>query len=207
MRIQCPECTASYVVPDKAIGENGRTVKCAKCGNNWKQMPPESPVDVPEQDIQDLQRAPSPALMEQQPATWKKWAVPVCVWLLALGAYNFPGYAEMFGVYDTRGLAFANMKVKIERENNKLVAVFDGAIINEGEDEVLPEVVNVQLFSGQQRVMAEMQQDVADVPIMPGETMPFSPTMGNISGNAKHLVLDIGSSFEASYRPIPTSDF
>src|SRR6186713_2761551 len=46
MIIACPACTTRYVVPDTAIGLEGRTVRCAKCRHSWFQDPPE--VAVPE---------------------------------------------------------------------------------------------------------------------------------------------------------------
>src|SRR5690606_29499509 len=40
MIIACPACTTRYVVPDSAIGAEGRTVRCAKCRHSWFQDPP-----------------------------------------------------------------------------------------------------------------------------------------------------------------------
>lgn len=41
MIISCPACTTRYVVPDSAIGVEGRTVRCAKCQHSWYQEGPE----------------------------------------------------------------------------------------------------------------------------------------------------------------------
>lgn len=47
MIISCPACGTRYVVPETAIGGEGRTVRCAKCKHSWFQEP--KPLDLTQQ--------------------------------------------------------------------------------------------------------------------------------------------------------------
>ena len=63
MIIACPACSTRYVVPDTAIGVDGRTVRCAKCRHSWFQEGPvlETPAAAPPP-------APDPAAPPPPPA-------------------------------------------------------------------------------------------------------------------------------------------
>jgi len=39
MKINCPNCSTSFSVPDKALGPRGRRLKCVRCGHLWHQAP------------------------------------------------------------------------------------------------------------------------------------------------------------------------
>jgi predicted Zn finger-like uncharacterized protein len=60
MIIACPACTTRYVVPDSAIGPEGRTVRCAKCRHSWFQDPAETAVAAPPPAPPAAEPAPAP---------------------------------------------------------------------------------------------------------------------------------------------------
>ena len=64
MIIACPACTTRYVVPDSAIGLDGRTVRCAKCRHSWFQEG-----KLPEQADQPLTAPVTPPPPSPPPET------------------------------------------------------------------------------------------------------------------------------------------
>jgi len=65
MRITCPECESGFDVPDNAIPEKGRKLKCSQCQHKWHQMPvAEEPAPKPAKpapkETEDRVEGPAP---------------------------------------------------------------------------------------------------------------------------------------------------
>ena len=62
MDVACPNCATRFRIPDGAIGEAGRMVRCSKCEHTWHQDPPqpESPEPEPEAPEPEVAEADEP---------------------------------------------------------------------------------------------------------------------------------------------------
>lgn len=58
MIIACPACATRYVVPDSAVGVDGRTVRCAKCRHSWFQEGPQ--IELPPTPAPEVVAPPPP---------------------------------------------------------------------------------------------------------------------------------------------------
>ncbi len=67
MIIACPACGTRYVVPDSALGVEGRTVRCAKCRHSWYQDGPQPAPQPAAAPPAPPPAAPSPAAPPPSP--------------------------------------------------------------------------------------------------------------------------------------------
>jgi predicted Zn finger-like uncharacterized protein len=71
MILECTECRTRYLVPDAAIGPDGRTVRCANCKHSWFQ-PPAGALDL----VTRVEETPAPPPKPVEPPPVAEIAPP-----------------------------------------------------------------------------------------------------------------------------------
>jgi len=65
MIVSCPHCTTNFKVPEGALGNKGRTLKCARCAHVWREAPPVA--EAPVFDEVPLEAPPTASLRQSLP--------------------------------------------------------------------------------------------------------------------------------------------
>jgi predicted Zn finger-like uncharacterized protein len=88
MLLVCPSCRTRYVVPDSAIGQAGRQVRCASCRHSWFQEGPSSVAPPKIEPIAPVAPPPSPppSAMEDEGEANTGFATP---------AFSAPGFSAL----------------------------------------------------------------------------------------------------------------
>lgn len=196
MIVTCPSCATRYLVDPAALGEAGRTVRCARCAHTWMQPPPD---DMPRRvDVADApaEAAPIPpgsippaAPEGRRGAGWLGWAALAVViagvlggavlardavvaeWPLAARLYAMAGLVE---AAPAQPLTLRNVTQSSSIEGERLVVVVTGEIVNESATpREIPSLV-AKIVDKDQRVLKSWVFDPKLPPLGPGESTAFT---------------------------------
>ncbi len=213
MILTCPSCSTRYLVDPAALGETGRTVRCARCGESWNQAPPD---DMPKRV--DVSVAPErvrpippgsnlPALPSKKRShAWMGWAALIVVMVgVAAGAVLareqvvavWPDAARFYALVglteEPAGQPFELRDVKQSTfvENDKTVVVVTGKIVNVSSRRLAVPRVVARVYDREAKVLDEWQFSPVRTELGPREETEFSDRFTDPPKGAVNLVVSL----------------
>ncbi|MDE3059826.1 MAG: zinc-ribbon domain-containing protein [Pseudomonadota bacterium] len=211
MILQCPECKARYAVPSRAVGPDGRTVRCARCQHSWHATPEaaaEMPDDLdkiidsinarpisPGSNLPALRRNPVSLGLRVSAVVAGIAAIAFTLLVLMPGWVGFPR---------SKGLLLADIGFVKLADPQHLAYEISGKITNESDRPIPLPVLRVTLAGEDNRPLQYWDFDGKGKLLAPSESLPFST--GNLPvtfTSATHFIVDLGNPLELSLRRKP----
>lgn len=223
MILECPSCHNRYLVDPRAVGKAGRTVRCAKCRNEWFAEPAE---DAPQDDvIPAAATAPAPkprpipagssvpAIHKPRPAVPESLKIATLamlgLFLLTALAYfrplvveavpGFRGTYAALGMYDSAGIVFANLEYSHSSEVSKDRHRVAGMLVNTDREARRLPVVQISLLDKDGKLLRRSRITGEGV-IAAGGQKPFVHELSASPESTRRIVLEAGSPFELKLR-------
>lgn len=218
MILTCPQCSTRYHVDPASLGQNGRSVRCANCGNRWLARPPadapkalDADADTDDSIAQTAPRKrplPGGEAARRGSAGPVGWLVGVLVILFLASAIvgrneiveGFPASASIYqklGLPVTMqlGLQFENVTSERLAERGVSILVIEGQIVNMSEQErKVPPVKVTLLDDGGRKLQDELFRPEKEV-VAGGGKVSFSGRVVNPARQARNfsVTFDVGS--------------
>ena len=223
MILECPECRTRYLVPDTAIGPDGRTVRCANCKHSWFQAPPVLDLvaraeaqAAPPPPAQPERYVPPPAESEDYDAfahrppfrprrtPAKRWTIAA----IAAGVLMVAGAAAIVslgsgGIGSLIGLSLAQEATPltlidnpIERrslDNGSEMFAISGKVVNPTNERQRVPDIRAELKDAQDRIVYSWTIRPEATTLAPKSSVEFNSAKLDVPVNSKHLVLSFAA--------------
>lgn len=225
MILECPSCQNRYLVDPRALGAQGRTVRCAKCRHEWFAAPPQeqpaedvlSVEDMAERELPPIPEGSSvPAIPVPPPAVpaglrYATYALAVLCGLSALLFFHrdvvasIPALDEAYaaiGFYSSDGVVFADLeyeKSAAQGDTFKDTHHFKGVMVNTA---ATPRKMPVILLTleGEDGVVLRRQPLTGEGVLAPGGIQRFDVPLTTSAESLRHAIIELGSPQELRTR-------
>lgn len=218
MILQCSECNARYAVPDKAIGTEGRTVRCAKCKHSWFVAAP-APAEEPAPEMPDFDalldesdkktadsQAPEPAytvpaLRPPPPAAMWLKVTTLGMSLVCIVLSLITWQPSWIGYKSTSGIQLKDIKFRQDLSQKRGRYIISGMIANNTDHRVKAPILRVSLLDEHGNNLQYWEFEDDSINIEPGKEIPFNADqLESRFSRGTHLVVDLGNSLELALR-------
>jgi predicted Zn finger-like uncharacterized protein len=213
--LQCPKCSARYLVPERAIDSDGRNVRCAKCTHTWFHKPVRKEESEALGDLDKLldeinarpkglpKGASLPALRGQ--ATWMQKLQTVTAGALALVLALAVIYPQALGMPPSNGLMLADVGIARLADEQTNAYQITGKISNKTGHPMTVPTLRITLVDDDGNALQYWDFSGSEEPIGPWHTLPFNT--GNLAiqlEKGTRFVVEIGSPLELPMRRKPS---
>ena len=221
MILTCPECRTQYRVPDHAVNEGGREVRCKQCTHVWHAMPDGSvgaPLAEPSLTAAsafdevlrrevELPSEPAPVVVETLPPL----KVPI-MWFAAFAAMFLLATALSLLLFKPSWLGFAPTEpivladVELERlpiEKYERFAI-KGQFLNRAATTRVAPTLRISLIDDKGEALQFWEFSDKTATIEAGKAMPFvADTLDKRFSRGGRYMVEIGNPLELALRRAP----
>jgi predicted Zn finger-like uncharacterized protein len=218
MIVTCPACSTRYLVDGRALGANGRVVRCAQCSHTWHQTPPDDlarPVDLvsPPPDSPDLDAdrpVQLPAVPRKRRFPWAAIGWLIFFALLAAAAVGtvtarddivakWPPAARLYAMIGLpveppgAGLDFRKVSQARITDNGKPALQIEGEIVNVSNVARDVPKLRIALKDRSDRELQSWTFSATEERLLPGASVPFRTTIPSPNEAATGVVVTFTS--------------